>query len=204
MRRNILLILLLASAFLALTAEDCIVDEKTVEIPVNGDAGFTMLAIANEGDSPDAEGSATFDLTGEMFRLENEGMNEYELKTARVQSGWWEVLSFNRGSDNLTFSGSVRVTRVETGDSADLLTWSSVNVRSLVGERTPVPDLNGDGVALLNQGAQDYLDNRFNAPPITFRFDWTGTASEVPYRFTWTGAVRFTVTGLLKVDVPDP
>ena len=69
------------------------------------------------------------------------------------------------------------------------------------------------GLELLTAGFDEYLEAKAQGlptPDLTYRFDWSGIAvsnsnpTDPDVDFKWEGKVKFTLVGLVKVDVPDP
>lgn len=203
MRLHAILLLVLAGAFLALTGESCVLETKEVEVPVRDAEDFTFTTAGNAQHS----GSEVIDFTGSLLDLEDDNTFE-QLLSANIEVGYWRV-SANRGDADLVITGAVTVTRVSSGASATILTYQSVPIASVTGPYRQAP-LEAPGVNLLNAGFDEYLQARAQGQPVPdlrFRFDWSGTATsgnaEPNVDFDWQAKVRFTLLGIVEVDVPE-
>jgi hypothetical protein len=213
MRSKFLILLGLLAAFLTLTAENCILETKEVEVPVRDGEEVTFTTQGNDEHS----GEETVDFTETLLELEED--NDFEaLLAANIEAGYWRVVE-NRGDDDLIISGSVTVTRLNpsagsvlalAGNTEPLITYTSVAIDTATGAYKLAP-LNGAGVALLNEGFDEYLQARAQGQPVPdlqYRFDWSGMATspsgDPDTDFDWQAKVKFILTGLVTVDVPDP
>lgn len=204
MTKKLWILLALGAGLITLTADDCLTETKTIEVPVAFDTEYGFKAVDDnvDGDTSDSD-FEIIDVRQELMDAEeDEDLEDYDLESAVLESGWWRVTNLLVGDASLTISGTVTVTRLETGASANLIDYSAVLVGDVLGEEYSLAPLTMAGVEILNDALADYIDNRDNPPAITLRFDWAGTASDEPYNFCWDGLLKITITGLVEVDAP--
>lgn len=219
MRGKLILILGLMAVFLSVTAENCVLQTKQLEVPVRDaeDVTFTTRGSAEHS------GSTVVDFGPSLLNLESDSDFQV-LLSAVVEAAEWRVKE-NRGDPDLVISGSMTVTRVNPTPTSilalarseagtPLLNYTSVPLASVLGDFRVAP-LEDAGVSLLNEAFQEYFNAR-NAelqgqnvplPDMQFRFDWSGTASSSSQNptvdFDWQAKVKFTLTGLVEVEVPE-
>jgi hypothetical protein len=201
MKRSILVLLALTGALFSLTADSCFLSTKTVEVPVRGSGD---LLFTSQGSNPDNADSKLIDFAGLIEDLEKD--SDFDaLVSAHIENGYWRVAR-NGGAATTVLSGSITVQRESSAAPAvPLISYTSVAIASVLGDFKTAP-LNSQGVDLLNQGFDQYLQAKALGQPLPdlrYRFFWNSHAEPVPVDFDWEGKVKFTLVGLTKVDVPE-
>lgn len=205
MKRTVLY-LLLAAGFLTLTAEDCFLEEKSVEVPVS-DAEVKTFHTKGTTQKMD---TWFIDFEEDLLDLEND--NDLEvLLSAHLENAWWRVIE-NNSDPGLSVMGTMEVQLQDTGQTEPtetFLSYQSQSIDAAMGDFQPV-QLNTAGVEIINKAFDDWLDAKAQndpLPSVNFKFTWYATVlpPEPPPNvdFTWEGKVRFTLVGLVTVDVPN-
>jgi hypothetical protein len=201
MKRRIVLMLALVGAFLSLTADSCLLSTKKIEVPVRGSGDMLFTAQGNEADDSDTD---VIDFAGLIQDLENDSDFD-ELLSAHIENGYWRVAR-NDGAASTVVSGTLTVQREGfAAPPVPLISYTSVPIAAALGTFQLAP-LDSEGVNLLNQGFDQYLQAKAQGQPLPnleYRFFWTSHSDTVPVDFDWEGKVKFTLVGLTKVDVPE-
>ncbi len=201
MKRSIVVLLALTGALFSLTADSCFLSTKTVEVPVRGSGD---LLFTTQGNNPDDADSKLIDFAGLIEDLEKE--SDFDaLVSAHIENGYWRVAR-NGGAATTIVRGSITVQRESSAaPGVSLISYTGVAIASVLGDFKVAP-LNSQGVDLLNQGFDQYLQARALGQPLPdlrYRFFWNSHSDTVPVDFDWEGKVKFTLVGLTKVDVPE-
>jgi len=202
MKHRMILMLALAAAFLSLTASSCLLSTKTIEVPVRG-SGDVQFHAQGTDNGNDAD-SKVIDFASLMQDLEDE--SDFDaLVSAHIENGYWRVAR-NGGAASTVVSGTLTVQNESSAaPPVPLISYTSVPIASVLGTFQLAP-LNSQGVDLLNQGFDQYLQAKALGQPLPdlrYRFYWTSSSDTLPVDFDWEGKVKFTLVGLTKVDVPE-
>lgn len=201
MKRKFGILVLLVAASFTLTAENCVLDNKDIEVPLRGDVD--MLFTSQGFTDADAE---TVDFGAELLKIQEEAGDDIEsLVSGGIEGGFWRLVE-NRGDPNTTLQGSVDVVRMSTAANAVLIPTTQVDLSTVGMEFVPAP-LEAAGVDLLTEGFQEYID-WWNSdqtgpfPDLRYIFVWNSVTS-TDADFDWEGRLRFILTGVFSVEVPD-
>jgi hypothetical protein len=190
---------LLAAGFLSLTAENCILESKSTEVPLKGNAdmGFTSTG-TNDADV------YSIDFFAEIQDIENDATADVdELVSATIEQIYWR-LKMNNGPSPTVITGGMTVTRVSTGTTATLVSPTSIDIEDVGMEFVSAP-VEQAGIELLTAGFDEYIDyrNGLTGPPnLEYEFTWSSSSS-VNANFDWEARMRYTITGIFEVEVPE-
>lgn len=208
--KRIFLCLLLVAAFLSLTAESCLLKETQVEVPVRD----SQKLVFHTTGTTENTGVETVDFRDALIDLEES--NDYDvLLRANLENAWWMVQE-NRGDGGLAAVGKVTVEQLNAKPGLpgvavvqDILSYQTQDIDAAVGTFQPV-QLDSAGVTLMNKAFGDFLEARALGnpePSVEFSFVWsasvTGPGNPPNVDFTWEGKVRFSLVGLVTIDVPE-
>jgi len=212
MHRKWLCTLGLAAVFLMVKADTCFVKTKQMEVPVR-DVGEIDFHV--EGD-PTEVGAERVNFTPILLSLEKENAFE-SLLAVHVESAQWMV-SKNDGDPNLTIGGKITVQRKAKPGVLDtatpqqgavtLITYGPTSIATVTGSFKQAP-LEPAALDLLNAGFTQYLISRElgeNPPDLIYEFRYYLQASEADeddINFDWLANIKFSLTGIVKVDVPE-
>jgi hypothetical protein len=201
MTKRIVPLILLGAAFLALRGDSCFLKNKNIDVPFRGDV---TMQFTSQGTMDAAV--VPVDFGQELDDVENDvGSDVDSLVTFGIEGGFWRLVE-NRGDPGTTVTGSIRVTRLSTGASADVVSPTSVAVESIGHDFQNAP-LNAAGTDLILQGFDEYVAWR-NAgkvgtrPDLRYQFTWSSQGSG-NVDFDWEAKVVFTLVGVFQVEVPD-
>ena len=201
MKRKFGILILLAAASFSLTAEDCVLQNKDIEVPLRGDVD--MMFTSQGFTDADAE---TVDFGAELLKIQDEAGDDVEsLVSGGIEGGFWRLVE-NRGDPNTTLQGSVDVFRMSTAVEAVLIPETQVDLSTVGMTFVPAP-LEAAGVDLLTEGFQEYInwwngDQTGPFPDLRYIFVWNSVTS-TDADFDWEGRLRFILTGVFSVEVPD-
>ena len=200
MKKNIVLILILALASMALMGESCVTKDTQVDVPVRTEQDLLFEA---RGNDPTDSGEETVNFLQLITDAEAD-VDVDSLVSVNIENGYWRVAR-NGGDPALVISGFITVTRLSTGVTEDLISFTSVSVSSVLGPFQLAP-LDADGVALLNEGFAEYIAWRQSGgamPNLNYRFNWSTTASATPLDFDWEARIRLSIVGTVTIEVPE-
>lgn len=198
MKRKMWILMLLAFASLALSGDSCFLKNTDIEVPfrANVDMQFTSTGFTDA----DVE---TVDFGDELMDLEDDATADIDsLVSGDIEGAFWRRVE-NRVPGTVV-TGSIEVTRVSTSTTAMLVDSTSVNVDATPTTFEAAP-LEPAGVALLNQGIDDYIAYRNGEsgfPDLRFVFTWNSSSSTAA-DFDWEARIRFVLVGVFAVEVPD-
>ena len=216
MKRRIVILPLLF-LWIMVSGEDCILKVKDVEFPARGSEEIPWTIFGCDPTDMDTE---IIDFAGILLDLEAD--NEFDaLLSSHIEAGFIRV-SRNDGETDLEIGGSVFATWLnpppeETDPGPHILATYSSPIAAITSttEWFQVPMMT-PGVELLNRGFDYWLQQRAlgNVPEVLeFKFDYTVSATPGPpdpcdpedyLNFDLDGLIKFTLVGLVSVEVPDP
>jgi hypothetical protein len=201
MSRNIVTLVLLAAAGVALRGDSCFLQNKDIEVPFRGE---TVMDYTSTGDS-DAD-IVIVDVAQELEDLESDFDADVDsLVSLNIEGGFWRLVA-NRGDPGTTVTGSITITRLPSGPSGFVIAPTTVAIEAVGHEFVPAP-LNEAGVDLLLAGFQEYVD-WWNGgkvgprPDIQYAIQWSSAGSG-DVDFDWQAKLVFTMVGVFSVEVPD-
>lgn len=202
MRRKSLSVLAVAALCVVLGGPGCILEEKVVEVVLTGETCAEFV------EYHESEEFATPDTVDYAFRLndilEENGLDRSDIAEARVMSATYQVTDFDHSHD-WSVSGSISVERLGGGDPETIINYTNQSL--LAAQPAPVAaSLNADGVLIVNQALQDYLDGGY--PVLVFEVV-NGTvdpdpSSSDPIVFDWEACIKIHILYQEEVEVPDP
>jgi hypothetical protein len=187
----------------ALLSSSCITEETPVELVLTDHicAEFQEIRTnANYADSAIVDCAARLDDI-----LADNGYSRSDIKSAKISSASFEVKQFAHSHD-WTITGSVSIRRTDVAYGPEvLLNYNEQSIAEALGNPVPV-DLNQDGVDLLNEALEDYL-NGYN-PQIVFTVV-NGSVKPIPsesdtLQFDWEACLITQVVVADTLDLPDP
>jgi hypothetical protein len=201
MKRKFGILVLLAAASFSLTAEDCVLENKNIDVPLRGDVDmpFTSQGFSDA----DAE---TVDFGAELADILSDEDSITSLVSGGIEGGWWRLVK-NWGEENTTIQGSVDVIRMRDDSTAVLIARTKVDLSTVGTTFVPAP-LETVGVNLLTDGFGEFIvwwnagADPNNRPDLRYMFLWQSVSS-TDADFDWDGRLRFILTGVFNVDVPD-
>jgi len=202
MRRSTFMLTAYAALWLILAGGGCVLEEKVIEVVYTGETCAEFL---------EAHESAQFttpviDDYGDRINdiLEEEGLNRDDILAAKVMSAAYQVTEFDHGHD-WTISGYITAEHIGNGGPAAILTYTDQSLVAAMPEAVPA-DLNSDGVAVVNEALQAYLDGGY--PMLKFEVH-NGTVQPAPSPtdslvFAWEACIKIHVVYSEELEVPDP
>jgi hypothetical protein len=201
MRNRLLILVLLAAAAVALKGDNCVLENREVEIPLRG---HEILPFTSQGeDDTDVE---YIDFGETLREIEEDSDSDIDtLISVTLENVYWR-LKENRGSPSTTVnSGDITVTRISTGESEVAINISGLLIQSVPDFVRPA-GLREEAVNLLRDGLAEYLAHRNEGAPmpdLNYRFDWATSGAPAPVDFDWEVKLDFTIVGVFSVEVPD-
>jgi hypothetical protein len=201
MKRSFLL-LMLFGAFLALTAEDCLLENTDVEIPLRDDV---ILEFTSQG-AVDAD-IDTVNFGQTLQDVEDDSDSSIDTLVAiTVEGVYWRLAEDgNRGSPDTEVNGTITVRRQSTGESEVAVTFSNLAIETVPDFVRP-DNLREEAIDLLLAGFDEYVAAR-NAglpiPNLIYEFEWSTSGAPEPVDFDWEVKVDFTIVGKFSIEVPD-
>ena len=206
-----LLLVALTCALVSLTASNCVLETKEVEVPARDNE---QVVFHTQGST---ENNGTEDVNFTEPLLDLEADNEFvALLAADVETAHWRIIN-NLGDPNLQVTGSLMVEQISgptdpgvVGVAApvSLLDYQTVNISDGLGVWV-LADLNEAGVDLMNGAFSKWLlahNAGGNPSDVIMRFHWNATVSggsnPPDVNFDWEAKVKFVLTGLVELEVP--
>jgi len=198
--------LLVASLLIVMGgATACIMEEKVVEIVVNGETTTDFQH------GPSASESFTDDFSVSLApvldqALADAGFSRGDIKSAFLKGGAYGVTVFSHSHD-WAVGGEVSVQRIDgtPGSPSAVLDYTVQSLEGALGKKTPVP-LVAPGTEVIDQALTDYLAG---GDP-TLRFEVNNSDVEPPptaadpIQFEWKIWVEVHVIVEEETEVPDP
>ena len=197
----------LGALFIALKADDCIIEDRMVEAVVTQTLPYVWHT---EGDNSAGVDTAAVSLADDVEDAIEEFAGDVTVQTAHISGGTYRVLE-NRGFVG-AHSGTVTI-EAEGQAPLTILTFAVANPPGNSAGATGGTGVDvtlEEGIGFLNDRIDDYLDSReTGADPslleFTFRANWTSDdPGEAEYDFDWETALILQIVGLIEVQVPDP
>ena len=201
MKRKFGIFVLLAAASFTFTAENCVLENKDIEVPLRGDVDIKYHTTGFSDSNMD-----TVDFTAELAKIQAEAGDDIEsLVSGGIEGGFTKLDSTSVSGTRV--EGSIDVTRMSTSTTVVLIP----TVRETLDTRdtslwVPAP-LQAVGVDLLTDGFNEYISwyngDQTSAPPdLRYIFTWSSISNN-DADFYWRARLRFILTGVYRVEVPD-
>jgi hypothetical protein len=180
----------------------CLLEEKVIEIVLSGETCADF-----------EEDHATGDFTSESVLaygeeiddiLDENDIDRDDISQAFVMGGSYEVTSFSHTHD-WTVGGSIFVERVGGGEEPDtLLKYTSQSIEEALDNQIWA-ELHPDGVSVLNEALDDFLDG--HNPILRFTIE-NGTTTPEPSGsdrivFDWQTCIKMHLIYVEEFDFPD-
>lgn len=182
----------------------CVLEEKVIEVVITG----KTCAVFPEDEAEQNFITAAEVAYGEEIQkiLEKNDIDFEDIKVAKVVSASYGVIVFTQ-TEEWVISGLISVERMYQvpQTKATLIDYTNQSIPEALGREIPA-DLNGLGVAIVNEALQDYLDGGW--PVLKFAVE-NETCVPAPgptnrLVFTWKACIKLQVVIEENVERPDP
>jgi hypothetical protein len=191
-----------AALCLVLSGPGCIMEDRVVEVVVTGE---TCAVFTENHGSEQYTTPVVVDFASRIDEvLEDNDLDRSDITSAKVMSASYEVTDFSHDHD-WSISGYITVERLGEGVPEKIIEYTEQSL--MAAQAAPVgASLDADGVALVNQALQDYLDGDY--PMLRLEVN-NGSVEPAPNAddrlvFTWEACMKIHVLYEEEVDVPDP
>jgi hypothetical protein len=196
-----LALLILAAGF----SNNCILDEKVIEIVLND---RTCAEMVEYHESLEWATPAVIDYATEIDRiLADNDLSREDIHSAKVMGGSYIVTDFTPPGHDWLISGYIDVERLDISDGpATVFDYETVSVQGSMGSYQVAP-LENPGVELLNRALEDYLNGGY--PVIEFEVHNGSVGPDPPteidpLEFVWQACITIVVTTVEELEAPDP
>ncbi len=186
-----------------LLAGGCVLEDKVIEVVITG------KTCAEFGENEESKTFVTPVMVSygeEILKiLEKNDIDVEDIKQAHVAGATYGVTAFSHSHD-WEISGLISVERHDVSpDKATLITYTGQSVQAALGREIPA-NMNGAGVAIVDQALQDFLDGYW--PELTFAVE-NGDVDRSPSStdrlvFTWKVCIKLQMVIEEEVETPDP
>jgi hypothetical protein len=203
MKRTSLVMLAIAALSPLLIGPGCIVEDRVIEVVLTGE---TCGEFHENHESEEYTTPVWIDYAGLVDEiLADNDLDRSDIASAKVMSASYKVTEFDHG-DDWTISGYITARLVGSGgDAESIIAYTDQSLLAAMPEPVPA-DLDEDGVAVVNQALQAYLDG--GSPGLEFEVR-NGSVTPPPSAadplvFTWEACIKIHILYREEVEVPDP
>lgn len=187
---------------LLLGGPGCVLEEKVIEIVLKGE---TCAEFQENHDSEEFTTPVTIDYAERIDDiLEDNDLGRSDIKRAKVMSATYQVTDFDHTHD-WSISGYITVENLTGGGPETVVNYTDQSL--IAAQPAPVTaSLDADGVLVINQALQDYLDGGYPTLRFTVQngsVDPSPSPSD-PIVFTWEACIKIHVSYQEELEVPDP
>ena len=180
----------------------CVLEEKVVEVVVTGE---TCAQFPENHESEQYTTPVIVDYASRINTvLEDNDLDREDIAEAKVMSASYRVTAFEHEHD-WTISGFITVERLGDGVPETIIDYAGVSL--LAAQASAInASLNEDGVQVVNQALQDYIDGGY--PMLRFEVN-NGSVTPAPSAadpivFAWEACIKIHVLYREELEVPDP
>jgi hypothetical protein len=190
---------------LLLGGAGCVLEDKVIELVVTGQ---TCADFEENEDSANWNHPVPVNYAEQIDEiLADNGLNRTDINLAKVKKATYTVLDFSHTHD-WNVSGTITVERVDKPQGPfALVNYTDQSLEAALGVDIPA-ELNEDGVDLLNEALQDYIDGMQHAfPELIFEVVNDGVSPEPTFQdpivFDWEACIHIQVVVDEEVTLPD-